>query len=145
MAGVDLGHINLLVAALDLKLVKLIRGAIRHADAAGAKTASREPAATYEPRRVVHPEPVYRERRVIHPTPRIEIRRVEHLSKTCPNVIPACPAISTPEPAHHTKSPLDPPWKTLPWKNPPKPGHIVKVFQHRPDMPSSGSILDCFL
>ena len=140
--GVDIGNVTLLVAALDLKLVQDIRGAIRKADATGAKTASHEPVATYEPRRTIHPEPVYQARRVIHPMPHIDTRHVEHLTKINPDSIPAT---SESKPVHHAKSPLDPPWKTLPWKNPPRPGHIVKVFQYRPDMPSSGSILDCFL
>jgi hypothetical protein len=143
--GMDLGNVNLLVAALDLKLVRLIRGAIHKADAESGRAMSRGPAATYEPRRVVHPETRYEARRVIRPEPRFEARPVERSGKTCPDVIPVVATPCAPEPHRAARSPIEPPWKTLPWKNPPERGRVLKVFKYPPDKRGSGSILDCFL
>ncbi len=64
-------NVSLMVASLDLQLVKLLRDAIRTADLHGQLTApppaavapggcvrrTIEPAAVYEPRRHIHPEP----------------------------------------------------------------------------------------
>jgi hypothetical protein len=139
-------NVSLIVATLDLKLVQLVVGAMRTADIASARERGPlAPAAIYERRRVIHPEPRYERRRVIHPEPRREIRRIEHIDKICPDTVPACAATCPPEPSHITPSPIQPPWMTLPWKNPPQPGRVIKVVAYRPDTIQKGSMLDCFI
>ena len=138
---------NLIIATLDLQLVKLLRGAIRTADLSGSRADGRSlsPADTYSPRRVIHPEPRYEARPVIHPTPRYAMVPVERMQRTNPDLIPPMAATCAPEPSHLTPSPIQPPWKTLPWENPPPAARVVKVFIHRPDIASKGSIIDCFI
>ena len=138
---------SLIVATLDLQLVRLLRGAMKNADAASAPVGSAglPAAATFEPRRVIHPEPRYDPRRVIHPTPRFEPRPVERSHKTCPDLNLPCSATCAPEPSHITKSPIEPPWKKLPWENPPTPARVIKLIVHRPDIASKGSMIDCFI
>lgn len=136
---------SLIVATLDLQLVRLLRGAIRNADTASARGAALPPAATFERRRVIEPEPRYEPRQVIHPSPRLEPRPVERPAKTCPDLIPPCPATCAPEPSHITKSPIEPPWKKLPWENPPMPARVIKLIIRTPDIASKGTLIDCFL
>ena len=138
---------SLIVASLDLQLVRLLRAAMKNADDASVSIggSSLRPAATFERRRVVHPEPRYEPRRVIHPEPRYEPRRVEHVQKICPDLIPSCSATCAPEPCHITKSPIDPPWKKLPWQNAPTPPPVIKVVVRISDIASAGTIIDCFI
>ena len=137
-------NVSLIVATLDLQLVKLLRGAIRAADTASARENHGSSAAIFEPRRVIHPEPRYEPRQVIHPTPRFDARPIERLHKTSPDLIPSCSVTCAPEPSHITRSPIEPPWKKLPWENPAPPAQVIKVFTHRPDNSCKGTIIDCF-
>jgi hypothetical protein len=138
---------SLIVATLDLELVRLIRGAMRTADLASARgsRALLTPTDRFEPRKVLHPEPRFEPRRVIHPTPRFEPRPVERTAKTSPDCVPLCSAPCCPETSHITPSPIQPPWKVLPWENPPPPAQVIKVVIHRPDNECKGSIIDCFI
>ena len=148
MPDVDLAmNANLIIATMDLQLVKLLRGAIRTADLSAASSGGRSfsPADSYATRRVIHPEPRYEARPVIHPTPRYEMRPVERSQPTNPDLIPPLAATCAPEPSHLTPSPIQPPWATLPWQNPTPPARIVKVFIHRPDIASKGTMIDCFI
>ena len=147
MSDVSLGtNVSLIVATLDLQLVKLLRGAMRAADVASGhgKGFGVSRSDSYERRQVIHPEPRYERRPVIHPTPRYASRPVLKLQKTCPDLIPVCSATCAPEPSHITKSPIEPPWKKLPWENPAPPAQVIKMFMHRPDNLFKGSIIDCF-
>src|SRR5438093_125762 len=118
MPGVSLqSSSSLIVASFDLKLVQLLRGAIRAADAAsgrGAPIAFIGPAPTFAAgrlgsRRVLHPEPRFEPRPVIHPTPRFLPRPVIHLT---PGFDPASSAGSVlPEKPPHCGDGLPPPWK----------------------------------
>lgn len=143
--GLD-SNVTLLVAALDLKLVQLVRGAMRAADEAGAKELGglvREP--EFRPRQIIHPEPRYEQRPVIHPEPRYEARPVIHPT---PRVVEPPPAVCSPCPEHKpriTPSPFVPPWKVLPWENPPQPLLKVKVIKLKPDIVRKGSLIDCFI
>src|SRR5712691_9797899 len=112
----------------------MLRAAIRTADQA-SRPAGRQfaPEDRFEPRRVIHPEPRFEPRRVHHPTPRFEPRPVERVSKTSPDVAPACSAPCAPERPRIGKSPIQPPWMVLPWENPAPPAQVVKVVIHRPD------------
>ena len=139
-------NVSLIVATLDLQLVRLLRGAIRAADNASGHGGGGlgSTAATFERRRVIHPEPRYEPRRVIHPTPRFTPRPVERIYKTNLDPVPTCTVTFAPEPSHITKSPIEPPWKKLPWQNPAPPAQIIKVFIRRPDNAFKGTIIDCF-
>jgi hypothetical protein len=138
-------HIELLVATLDLKLVQLIRDAMRVADLAGARQRDKlAPAATFEPRRHIHPEPYFEPRRHYHPTPVFEPR--EHISlrprvEPCPPILLPCEPVS---PRRHEPV-FRPPWKVMPWENPPQPALKVKVVKLKPDIVRKGSLIDCFL
>src|SRR3954454_16142638 len=146
--GVGLeSNIALVVASLDLKLVQLLRDAIRTTDIAGARANGRhliEPEPEFLPRRHLTPTPVIEPRPHIHPEPRYEARPVIHPEPRCvPPPPPICPA---PEPISHlTKSPFVPPWKVMPWENPPQPALKIKVIKLRPDIVTKGSLIDCFL
>ena len=78
-------NIALVVASLDLKLVQLLRQAIRVADLSGVKENGPlhpepeilrrkhiEPQPLIEPRRHIHPQTEYEPRPVIHPRLRVE-------------------------------------------------------------------------
>jgi hypothetical protein len=137
-------NVSLIVATLDLQLVRLLRGAIRAADRSAAPNAALSPAARFEPRPVIHPTPHFEPRRVHHPEPRFEPRPVER-PKATPDCIPLNSAPCCPEKPRLAKSPIEPPWKTLPWENPPPPAQVVKLVIRRPDNSSKGSIIDCFI
>jgi hypothetical protein len=136
-------NIALVVAALDLKLVKLLRDAIRTTDLSGAAEDSRlAPAATFEPRPHIHPAPLIEPRPRIHPMPKYEPRPVIHPQ---PRIEPV-PVICLPvEAASHSKSPFVPPWKVMPWENSPQPLLKIKLVKIRPDIVRKGSLIDCFL
>ena len=142
-------NIALLVASLDLKLVQLVRGAMAAADAAAGKglaVTELGPAPSHiQPRRVFDPEPRIEPREVIHPTPRIEPREVIRPAPRVEEPPPAywCPPCE-PRPRDH-KSPFVPPWKFLPWENPPQPVLNVKVIKLKPDIVRKGSLIDCFI
>ena len=148
-------NISLLVATLDLKMVKGIRDAIRTADIASGKcfpVTAIGPAPNcclgrgddcFEHRRHIEPQPVYEPRRHIHPTPRYEPRPVIHptprIAAEC-KPMPVCPEVA---PEH--KLLPEPPWKCFPWKNPtPAPEFIKKIVQVN-DKKHRGQILDLFI
>ena len=140
----------LFVAALDLKEVQLLRGAIRAADIeAGPQhrfldsdhycpsSAARECSPYYRspvylPRPVLHPTPRYEPRPVLHPTVRLEMRRCEE---------PA--PVSIQPPVHSEPNPIQPPWKVLP--SPILPVRLVKVVQLTPEIKDTGRVIDCFI
>jgi hypothetical protein len=43
------------------------------------------------------------------------------------------------------ESPLQPPWKTVPWENPLPPAQPVKLDCYRPDITPKGTLLDAFI
>ena len=144
MSALD-STVSLLVASLDLKLVQLIRDAIRTTDLSGGAGRNGiiaepeflprrhlEPTPEIEPRRHYHPEPVYVTRPVIHPQARVE---------------PAPPIIYPEVQSHARKStyPFTPAWKMMPWENPPQPLLKVKLIKSKPDTERKGSLIDCFM
>jgi hypothetical protein len=44
-----------------------------------------------------------------------------------------------------TESPIQPPWKVLPWENPPPPAQTVKIHPHTTDVIQKGMLLDLFV
>ena len=148
----DLGtQASLIVATLDLELVRLIRGAIRAADIASGKFGSCGPPlngcstgainAVAKPRDRFVPTPRFEPRKVHHPTPRFEPRFVFH------NRIDIDVAASdTSSPAVHSvnRSRLPAPWQMPVWNLPVQPAPKVKVHIHRTDVHNKGSLLDLF-
>ena len=139
--------VNLLVASLDLKLVQLLRGAMAVADVNAAATAppcGQTPrfSDVYEPRRHVEPEPVYEPRRHIHPAPRIEPRPLLQPATRLANEPCDCAEYAAPK---GSKCPIEPPWKVLPWENPPPLPPTVKYVIHWPDTArSKGAFVNVF-
>ena len=141
---------TLVVAALDLKLVQLLRGAMRAADlgAAASKGVDRiTPAAVYEPARHVHLTPVIEPREHIRAAPCREPAKVVVTRSEQPRLALAisecrsgCEAAAPP-----AKSPVEPPWKVLPWRQPPKMVVNVKWVKVQPDIINKGSLIDCFI
>jgi hypothetical protein len=132
---------NLLVAALDLKLVELLRGAMRAADITADK--SRVQAAVIRPRPVLHPQPRFEPRRVVHPTPRFLPRTVLHpVSRLEPQ-----PASTPSEPERSCRCGhgLPPPWKMPVWNLPIAPKVTIKRVVQRTDVHHKGSLLDLFI
>ena len=142
---------SLIVASLDLKLVQLLRGAIRAADAASGKAAPIAfigPAPTFAARRlllreILHREPRFEPRPVIHPTPRFLPRPAIHLTPRFEP--PPCPAPVTPEVAPHCGCGLPPPWKMLVWNMPVESKVTIKRIMHLTDVHHKGSLLDLFI
>lgn len=144
----------LFVAEAGLKEITLLTSAIRNADAGARQT--KVPSGVpelrtdcYEPRQVIHPEPRYEPRMVIHPEPRYLPRRtVDKCQKPwddlCPPTAPCSPEQGK-LPA--VQSPIQPPWKVLPWpaEQSSRPAKVVKVLMQRPDNTFRGTILDRFL
>jgi hypothetical protein len=146
-------HIAGVVAALDLKLVRLVRGAMNNGPGGPAPAGLVGPAATFEGRRTIEPEPRIAPRPVIHPTPRFEPRPV---IRPEPRVdAPNCPCIVVEvvvDPCE-TKSPIEPPWRVLPWETAiepadaeslTQPAHRVKPPIRWPDIVGKGALIDLF-
>jgi hypothetical protein len=136
-------NIALSTAALDLKLVQLIRGAMAAADAQGGGSASGA-AATFEPRLHVHPQTKYENRPIIHPEPRYLARPIIHPT---PRLEPESnPPECEPTHPHKSSYPFQPPWQVVPWKQAPKVQQTqVKKIIKPPDILHKGSLIDCFI
>ena len=140
-------NVSLIVATLDLKVVQSVIGAIKKADAASTLSNGPlhlGPAAVYEPRQHLHPETKIESRHVIHPESRYENRPVHHPVEAR-NSEGLYSTSTTPVPSCGHKSPIEPPWKTLPW---PQTVHVtskVKLWVHRSDLQSKGSLIDCMM
>ena len=150
--GLD-SSVGLIVATLDLQLVRMVRAAMAGGGAPGGPGSTASPAPVIEPRRRIEPEPRIEPRRRIEPEPRFEPRpklRPDDVHAACRA---SCGAAGIPtEPAEkvsRSSSPIEPPWKVLPWENPPEPAprvvRKVKVFLTPPDMHSKGSVIDLFI
>ena len=142
-------NVSLIVAELDLKLVQLVRGAMRAADAASGKAGGLSacpirPAAVFEPRPRLHPTPLIEPRPRIHPTPRFEPRPVIHPQVVIEDsLVVACDGQGKKDTKH--PSPIQPPWAVLPWQTPSQPKPIIKRFISRTDIKTKGSLLDLFI
>ena len=140
---VSLGaDVSLIVAGLDLKLVRLLRGAMAgQLSAFGLNGVGAGPLGTrhIEPRPRVEPEPRFEPRKVIHPQPGIE---------PGPCHPAPCQAPHEAELPLRTRSPLEPPWRVVPWKPsapPAQPLPKVKLLIARPDVVTKGTLIDFFI
>ena len=139
-----MSNVSLIVASLDLQLVRLLRGAMRAADCAGPHNCDRiscDPThrtdlarpvlrsdQRFEPRPVVEPTPRFEPRKTIHPQPRIEQQP------------PICPDPGQPHSCH---PPFLPPWRQ---HGCPAPAPVViKVIHRTTDVIHKGSLLDLFI
>jgi len=147
--GLD-SHVSLVVAALDLELVRLVRAAMRGNGGCDGKVIHPEP--RIEPRKRVEPEPKIEPRKRIHPEPAFEPRkrhRPEDVGSCCAACVSAAPVESV-EKVPHPPCPIEPPWKVLPWDErmrsaPPRPVRRIKAFRVRPDIQCKGSVIDLFI
>jgi hypothetical protein len=147
----------LLSATADLKLVTSITSAIRAADIASGRP---QPAAfigpapnplggrrirddVYEPRRVITPSPVYLPRPVIRPSPYFEPCPPKCCCPPLPDSQPLAPALPEGTPVARFK--IQPPWKTLPWENPPPAEPKPKVVIQMIDKDHRGQMIDLFI
>lgn len=146
IVSISSSSIDLLVAVSGLMEVQDVIGAIRNADAESqALEVGREP--QLEPRQVIHPEPRYEPRPVIHPTPRYEARPIYHPRPQLEPEECGCANRASDVVVHKAdcEEPMQPPWKTVPWKNPPRPAPKVKLTPPHPDICHKGLMLDFFL
>jgi len=139
---------ELIVAGFELKVVQLVRGAMLAADLQGQRDALRVPAPTIEPRPHLHPDVVVEPRQHLRPAPVYEnpqiIRqkvRVALQPIDCTHAIPQS-ADATPT---KTTSPIQPPWKVLPWPQPISSRQTVKVHRLHTDVSHRGAMLDLFV
>lgn len=140
--GLD-NQVNLLVAALDLNLVRLVRGAMNGGSPSAIGMVRPQP--RFESRLVAEPTPRFEPRHVVHPTPRFEPRPVIHPAS---RVEPQAPAPVDPGAYVSNRpsvGPLDPPWKSLPCVTPSAPPPIVKLALYQVDIQNKGSLLDLFM
>jgi hypothetical protein len=135
----------MIVAAADLKVVKLMRAAM---GTGGCRATPLGPAPTFrgdcfEPRRRIEPTPFIQPRRVIQPTPRFEPRFTIHPR---PN-FEQRPLVAPLEPEMPSRicSPIQPPWTPRLWPTTPQPAPQVKRIVQQPDIVSKGLLLDMFL
>lgn len=140
-------RISLLVAAMDLRVVQLLRDAIRTADtsghAPGGLPFTSTPAARFEPRPVVHPTPRFAPRPVIHPTLQFAPRPVVH---PAPQYQTNDVGPGTPEKPPRLHLPFEPVWKQLPpVRHPAQSSAKIKVVRRPPDIVHKGSLLDLFI
>jgi hypothetical protein len=142
---------SLATALLQLSEVQGVVNAIQAADRAvgsfagvGIDNTRYGPAATFEARLVLHPEPAYLPRPVLHPEPRYLPRPVLHPT---PRIALECPpTVADPEqPPRCNLSRIQPPWKILPWETPVPPRPIIKIIRYQPDIPNKGDLLDVFI
>lgn len=142
---------SLIVATMDLSVVRLLRQAIRTADlSSGNGGDSFTPSATIEPRPHIHPEPLIEPRPHVHPEPVYTRRPVIHPHPRVEQANLACPSQTlTPPLRIKLQNPIQPPWRVLPWSdaraNAPQPRQTVKVHLHRTDVIRKGSVLDLFV
>lgn len=150
---------SLVVATLDLQVVRLLRDAIRTTELSG-QTPPLDPAGVPvdgppPPVRHLHPEPVVEPTRHLHPPPIVEPREVIHLA---PRILPpnpiGCPPCDGADPCARDghKSPVEPPWKVVPWdprfaaaRQPPAPAKVVKLVIRPPDSSHKGTLIDFFI
>jgi hypothetical protein len=141
---------SLIVASLDLQLVRLVRGAMATPAGSGEPASGLGPAPTIIERRFrIEPDPQILPRQRIEPEPRVEPRQVVHLPD---RFEPSNPNDYAPPPSYecyrpHTRSPIEPPWKVLPWEEAacPPPPPKIKVVTPPPDVIHKGSLIDFFI
>jgi hypothetical protein len=141
---------SLLAATLDLKLVESLINAIRTADLIGAaELGNRTAAARPNPAQHTCPARVVEPRINYHPQPYFEPRPIYYTAVphqgNCR--VPAETNIRCDAPTRvaDCELPFQPPWKVLPWQNPPPVILKIKVVGHRPDEAQKGRMIDLLI
>lgn len=135
-------NISAVVAALDLRLVRLIRDAI--ADDPPSLHDPRRYA--IEPRLTVEPEPEFLPRPTITPDPAFEPRwHVTPEPEIGPRPVQSAAPVESEQPCR-ANNPIEPPWARVPWNepipvSPPSPPR-VKPPPGRPDTVFVGRLVD---
>ena len=154
MAGVGIdSSVGLVVAALDLKLVKLLRAAMQPGGGAPGGMRLIHPQPVVEPRKRIEPDPVFEPRPRVRPEPAFEARQMLGLAVTRPECCDGYAPIAPTEPVEkgaHSSSPIEPPWRVLPWEDRPLSAPVryvpkIKVIRARPDIQCKGSVIDLFI
>lgn len=131
-------------ATLDLELVRLLRAAMAGGGVCAGQGISPTPA--IEPRKRYEPEPRIEPRHVITPTPRFEGRVVYHPQRVEPaGLIGVGGPPAEPEKPCSVPSPIQPPWKQMPWQKAPVPPPELKIVFRPPDVPRKGTVFDVFI
>jgi len=148
---------SLLAATLDLKLVESLIDAIRTADITTAAelgnrscAAASGPAPCIQPATCINPAPVVEPRINYHPEPYFEPRPVYYycaapFQGSCRAPVEVKVECVGPARVPDCELPFQPPWKVLPWQNPPPVILKVKVVGHRPDEAQKGRMIDLFI
>jgi hypothetical protein len=138
---------NLIVAAVQLKEIQSLIGAVRAGDVPPTKQLGPSGIAldTYEPspRRANSCDPVYTARRVIHPQPRYEARPVIHLAPKIESGPPLFPTQYSNRNHEHVGPP--PIWETLPWPVQTPIELRIKIVPIQPDTNHRGTLIDLFV
>jgi hypothetical protein len=146
--------VGLIVASLDLQLVRMLRRAMQGAGGAAPSPLHLvHPPPTVEPRKRTGGEPVVEPRPRVRPEPAFDPRPTLHGRATASDCCAGCAPLATAAPAERAtapSSPVEPPWKVLPWERgheppPARPVRKIKVFVSRPDSFCKGSVLDLFI
>jgi hypothetical protein len=144
--GVTASQINLVTASLDLQLVQLLRSAMNPGTGPAGSGNGITPQPTIHPRHRHDPQPVIEPRKHIVPEPHFEPRRVHHPEPAfAPRTDTSAPPLT--DAKAECAAFLQPPWKTLPWRDPLPPSELpkIKVVMHRPDTIHKGSLIDFFI
>jgi hypothetical protein len=150
-----LSQAALIVATADLEVVSLITQAMRTADLSGAASQNPPPA---RPDRIGPAAIVeFRESLRAHCCDRRDYCCPPSDNKPFPPIIyrparvalrpyiPRATELPHPPSVSPTESPIQPPWKVLPWQNPPPPSQTVKILPHHTDVVQKGMLLDLFV
>lgn len=139
---------SFIVAEFDLKLVESVLSAIRTADITSAQE-RKAPLPIVQHPLPVAPARLYRDQLVIE---RVTERPAAPAVYSCHRCSPAAApmpvvieAVVVQKVADELCSPLAPPWKSLPWNQPPHLPAKIKIIQYRPDICHKGTVLDCFI
>lgn len=144
--SIGAANIGATLAALDLSLVRLLRGAMSPGGN-GSVTGLGPAPSNITARPNAQPEPVIEPRVRYHPTPRFEPRPVHHPEpRFAPREDIGLPPIEIVEASDcRSKNLIEAPWQVLPWEKPLPPPPEIKVWVKPPDkVISKGSLIDLF-
>jgi hypothetical protein len=152
---VSIASASLIIAAAELSVVRLIRGAMRAADlgagrceaVSGLGPAPNCDCDCYDDRRHIEPTAVYEPRRHIEPTPRYEARTVYYSIEyeARPRQVEGASAVAIPiDLPSPARPPVFPPvWKVLPPIEADLPvRRPIKIVRHHPDIRHRGIVID---
>jgi hypothetical protein len=139
---------SLLVAGLDLSLVRLLRQAIRTADLSAAASAGTGHAVVDRSRNQAAVRTVLKIEKEKVPAATFEPCAKNYAHPRLAELQPYTP--SRPVLPVDSKFTIQAPWKVLPWPKPARPTlppgqHVIKTNAHRADESSVGRMLDLFV